>query len=153
MYNVETSPPRKSPCSFSLGGDLFIMSIMDKQEIYNALNPDWWTVSVPNNWQTSFVSTNITFTNSSGIHMTYTSSAPYITYGLNASGNTTTYDSTTGYMTPSNAALNERTDNGVNTLETLVTELRTQASQRLYDMHATSIIGSEPLTSLYEGQS
>lgn len=126
---------------------------MNKQEILNSLNPDWWTVSQPNNWQTSFVSANITFTNSSGIDMTYTSSAPYITYGLNASGSTTTYDANTGVMTPSSAPINERTDNGVNTLSSLVSELMTQTSQRLYDMHCTSVVGSTPLTSEFDAQS
>ena len=126
---------------------------MNKQEILSALNPDWWTVSMPNNWQTSFVSANITFTNSSGIEMTYTSSAPYITDGLNASGSTTTYDANTGVMTPSSAPINERTDNGINTLSTLVSELMTQTSQRLYDMHCTSVVGSTPLTSQFDAQS
>ena len=126
---------------------------MDKLEIYNALNPDWWTVSQPNNWQTSFVSTNIVFENNSGLKMTYTSSAPYITYGLNASGNTTTYDTTTGVMTPSNSPIMSRTDNGVNTLNTLINELRTQASQRLYDLHCTAIISSNELSSVYDSQS
>ena len=130
-----------------------IIVVMDKLQILNALNPDWWTVSMPNNWQTSFVSANIVFTNNSGLEMTYTSSAPYITYGLNASGSNTTYDANTGVMTPSSAPVNERTDNGVNTLSSLVNELMTQTSQRLYDMHCTSIVGSNPLTSEFDSQS
>lgn len=125
---------------------------VDKQAIYDALDPSWWTVSMPNYWQTSFLSTNILFENSAGLEMTYTSSMPYLTYGLNAGGNTTTFDDSTGYPVASNAQPVQRTNDGVNTLETLVNGLRTQASQRLYDMHATAIIGNESLASVYGAQ-
>lgn len=125
---------------------------MDKTEIYNALNPDWWTVSQPNQWQTSFLSANILFTNDAGLEMTYTSSAPYITYGLNASGNTTTYDPDTGVMTPSNAEQVTIANDGVNTLTSLVNALRTQASQRLYDQHCTSVVGNNNLSYVYGAQ-
>lgn len=126
---------------------------MDKQQILDALNADWWTVSQPNNWQTSFVSANINFENSAGITMTYTSSAPYVTYGLNQSGVYSTYDPDTGYSTQTIAPNQSRTTDGVNTLSTLVSELMTQTAQRLYDMHCTNVLGYSELSSVFDAQS
>lgn len=126
---------------------------MDKQQIYDALNPSWWTVSQPNNWQTSFVSANINFENSAGLTMTYTSSAPYVTYGLNQSGVYSTYDPDTGTTTQTIAPNQSRTTDGVNTLDTLVNELRTQAAQMLENMHCTNVLGYSELSSVYQAQS
>ena len=126
---------------------------MNKQQILNALDPSWWTLSQPNNWQTSFVSANINFQNSSGTTMTYTSSAPYVTYGLNQSGVYSTYDPDTGTTTQTIAPNQSRTTDGVNTLSTLISELMTQTAQRLYDMHCTNVVGYSELSSVYGAQS
>lgn len=126
---------------------------MNKKQIYNALNSDWWTVSMPNNWSTSFVSANIVFENESGIEMTYSSSAPYVTYGLTQAGVTTVYDREAGTATQTINPNQSRTTDGVNTLQTLIDSLRTLASQRLYDMHCTKIISSNVPSSVFMGQS
>lgn len=102
---------------------------MDKQAIYNALNPDWWVIQT-SNFGTQFISTEINFTNESGNTFSYVSSAPYQTNGLNAGSGPFSGD-----------------------LSGLIDQLRVEASQRLYDQHCTSIIGNTNLSSVYGAES
>ncbi len=59
---------------------------MTQQEIYDALNPDWWTYSL-NYWNTGYIGTQINFTNNAGLETYYLSTAPIQNYGINE-GNT-----------------------------------------------------------------
>lgn len=98
---------------------------MTKEEIYNALNPAWW-ISQQSAWGTEFMSTEINFENEGGIACSYVSSAPFQTNGLNAG---------TGAYT------NDLTD--------FVNGLRTEASQRLFDMHCSAIISNDNLKAVF----
>jgi hypothetical protein len=91
---------------------------MDKQAIYNALNPDWWTISLPNEWRTEYMNATILFNTEGITGCTYVSSAPYQTLGLNAG--TSPFE---GYE------------------EEFRDALRTEAAQRLFDMHCKQLVG------------
>lgn len=81
--------------------------------------------------------------------MTYISSAPYISGGLNEDAITSTYDPNTGFWTHSTENVDQRTVSSPNTLTTLVNGLMNEAAQRLFDMHATSIVGNKTLNNVF----
>lgn len=99
---------------------------MNKTEIFNALNPDWWT-EITDPWYNNQIGTQINFTNSGGKNLVYLSNAPYQSNGM--------------FAQPS----------GID-ISVLVNDLMLQASQSLENMHCASIIGNTPLTSVYGGQ-
>lgn len=100
-------------------------SLLDKQAIYTALDPAWWQ-QLTSSWNTTFVSTQINFDTSGTPNCIYISSAPIQTDGLSAG-----------------------TDAPRTELATCIDILRLEAAQRLYDMHATAIIGHQNLGSVY----
>ena len=93
--------------------------------IYNALNPDWWILQ-PSLWNTDYYSTQIDFETAGGTH-SYISSAPYQT-------------------------LNSGTAAPTTQLNSFIDSLRTEAAQRLYDMHCTSVTGAQALTYVFGAQ-
>jgi hypothetical protein len=99
---------------------------MTKQEIYDALNPDWWLASTANNWQTVYYSVVVDFTAGHTTGCTYLSSAPFQTGGLNAG---------TGPATSQISAF--------------INDLRLEAAQRLFDLHCSAITGHEELNNVY----
>jgi hypothetical protein len=99
---------------------------VEKEAIYTALDADWWTASTPNNWQTVFYSAVITFNAGGTTGCSYLSSAPFQTYGLNSG-----------------------TDAAEGQLDNFINNLRLEAAQRLYDMHASAITGHEELDNAY----
>lgn len=76
-----------------------------------------------NNWDTEYVSATILFDTADLSNCVYNSSAPYQTNGLNAG--TSQWE---GYLSE------------------LIDGLRNEAAQRLFDMHATAIIGPQTIT-------
>ena len=98
---------------------------MDKQAIYDALNPDWWTQRT-NTWNTTFVSTIITYQTAALPECFYVSSAPIQTGGLSAGTDAPTTD-----------------------LETFVDVLRHEAAQRLYDLHCAAVTGHTSLSGVF----
>lgn len=96
---------------------------MTKEQIYQALNPNWWILQT-SGFNTEFYSTEIVFNTQDLEDCTYTSSAPFQTNGLNAG------------------------ESGI-VAQTLIDDLRTEAAQRLFDMHATQITGFQPLGMVY----
>lgn len=98
---------------------------MDKETIYESLNPDWWT-PLGSTGRTQFYSTKILFSNGVLNNLTYISSGAYTTGGLNS-----------GITAPST-----QFDNFINSL-------RLEAAQRLFDMHCTAIIDHGELTSVF----
>lgn len=103
---------------------------MTKQQIFNALNSDWWLLSPSNSWLTQFVSTIILFDTQALDNCTYTSSAPYQNTGLN------TADS-----------------NWYDYLNDLIYRLMVEASQRLFDMGCTNVVGNQNLSYQFGAQS
>lgn len=103
---------------------------LEKQVIYDALDPAWW-VQQTNGWQTTFLSTQILFDTEGTKDCVYVSSAPIQTGGLNSS--------------PVDAPNTQ--------LDTTTDLLRHEAAQRLYDMHTTAITGHENLTAVYSATS
>lgn len=100
--------------------------MLTKNQILTALSPDWWMASTANNWQTVFYSTVITFDAGGTTGCTYTSSAPFQTNGLNA-------------------GIDAATDQ----IDSFIQNLRLEAAQRLFDMHASAITGHEVLENVY----
>ena len=98
---------------------------MNQEDIYNALDPSWWTLQT-SLWNTEYYSCVITFDTAALTGCTYVSSAPYQTNGLNAG--TGPY---VGYESD------------------LINELRTQASYMLANRAVTSITGHTNLSSVY----
>lgn len=98
---------------------------MNKQDIYNALDPSWWIIQ-GSPWSTNYVSTVIIFDTEAIANCEYTSSAPYQTNGLNAG---------TGPST------NDLTD--------FINQLRTEAAQRLFDEHCIAVTGHKDLGYVY----
>jgi len=83
------------------------------QQIYDILNPDWWSYSL-NAWNTGYISTQINYKNNTVIN--YLSTQPIQNYGINE-GNT-----------------------GID-IPLQVDSLRLAAAQALADLHCTEILG------------
>jgi hypothetical protein len=99
--------------------------MVEKGNIYAALDPSWWTQQT-SAWNTVFVSTSILFDTAGTTGCVYVSSAPIQTGGLSAG-----------------------TDAPNTQLDTTIDILRLEASQRLYDMHATNITGHADLQAVF----
>jgi hypothetical protein len=100
--------------------------VMDKQAIYNALDPSKWLES-NSLWDTAFVACIITFDTAGVDGCTYLSSAPIQNLGL--------YGGTSAQ---------------IEELPAFIDGLRLQAAQRLFDLHATAIIGQSAPGSVFD---
>jgi hypothetical protein len=99
---------------------------MTKEQIFDALSPSWWIASTPNSWSTVFYSTIIEFTAGATTWATYLSSAPFQTFGLNAG------------ISPASGDVTD-----------FINALRTEAAQRLFDMHCSAVTGHTEMSSVF----
>lgn len=102
--------------------------LMNKQQILNALSPDWWSTSLASDWRSQYAGVQINFLNTGGNEMTYLSSAPYQSNGINSA--------------PSNIDLS-----------VLIEDLMQDCAQTLENQHCAQVLGYTPLTKVYTGQS
>jgi len=65
-----------------LSAMVFIDQPLSAQQIYDALNPNWWTYNL-NYWNTGYYGTQINFLNNGGLECIYLSTAPIQNYGIN----------------------------------------------------------------------
>lgn len=103
--------------------------VMNPEQIYSAISPSWFTLSTPNNWNTSFYSTVIIFDTQAITGCEYTISSPYQTGGLNSGINAPTTQT-----------------------DTFIDNLRYQAANRLHTMHTTNVTGYKNLDYVYNSQ-
>ncbi len=99
---------------------------MNKQQILESLNPDWWD-EITDPWYNNQVATQINFTNTNGVELTYLSNAPYQSNGM--------------WAQPS----------GIN-VDLLINQLMVQAAQELENLHCASVIGYTKVKHVYGGQ-
>lgn len=102
---------------------------MTKEDIYASLDPSWW-LEQPSLWNTTYLSTVILFDTGAIQNCEYTSSAPIQTSGLNAGS-----------------------DAPASQLAATTQDLMNEATQRLFDMHCTAVVGHKTLEYVYNAAS